>query len=78
MQRTLTDLWKAAAELSEKDRADLAALLIESLERDADPDVESAWAAEVERRMVQLDSGAVKTVSWEEVRRRLLARLNEG
>ncbi len=42
MSRTFTDLWKEASELSEKDRADFAGLLIESLEGEPDEDVEAA------------------------------------
>jgi putative addiction module component (TIGR02574 family) len=77
MSRTFTDLWKEASELSEKDRADLAGLLIESLEGEADEDVEAAWAAEIERRVAELDTGTAKGIPWEEVRQRLLDRLNE-
>lgn len=77
MSRTFTDVWKEAAELSEKDRADLAGLLIESLEGEPDAGVEAAWAAEIERRLSELDAGTVKSVPWEQVRQRLLTRLNE-
>jgi hypothetical protein len=37
-------------------------------------DAEAAWATEVNRRVAELDSGAVKTVPCAEVRRRLAAR----
>ena len=77
MSRTFTDVWKEASELSEKDRADLAGLLIESLEGAPDPDVEAAWALEIERRVAELDAGTVKSIPWERVRQRLLDRLNE-
>ena len=77
MSRTFVDLWKEASELSEKDRADLAGLLIESLEGAPDEDVETAWAAEIERRVAEVEAGTVKTIPWEEVRQRLLDRLNE-
>lgn len=77
MSRTFTDLWKEASELSEKDRADLAGLLIESLEGEPDPDVEAAWAVEIERRVAELEAGTVKSIPWEQVRQRLLTRLNE-
>ena len=76
MSRTFTDVWKQAAELTERDRATLAGLLIESLESEPDPDVEAAWAAEIERRVAGLDAGTVVIVPWEQVRRRLLHRLN--
>ena len=77
MSRTFTDVWKEASELSEADRAALAGLLIESLEGEPEPDVESAWAAEIEKRVAELDAGTVKSIPWEEVRQRLLDRLNE-
>lgn len=58
-------------ELEDNDRATLAGLLIESLEGPEDPDVEKAWAAEVERRWQEIKSGKVKTVPWEEVKQTL-------
>lgn len=77
MSRTFVELWKEASELSEKDRADLAGLLVESLEGEPDEDVEAAWAAEIQRRVAELEAGTVKSIPWEEVRQRLLGRLNE-
>ena len=77
MSRTFAELWKEASELSEKDRADLAGLLIESLEGEPDEDVEAAWVAEIERRVAELDAGTVNSIPWEEVRQRLIDRLNE-
>ena len=77
MSRTFTDVWKEASELSEEDRAALAGLLIESLEGPPDPDVEAAWTVEIQRRVAELDAGTVKSMPWEQVRQRLLDRLNE-
>jgi len=34
-----------------------------------DEDAEATWATEVNRRVAELDSGAVKTITWAEVRR---------
>jgi putative addiction module component (TIGR02574 family) len=76
MAKDVTALFRDASELSERDRATLAGLLIESLESDAEPDVEAAWSAEIERRVADIDSGTVQAIPWEEVRRRLLDRLN--
>lgn len=76
MSRTFTDVWKEAAELSVEDRATLAGLLIESLEGEPDPDIEAAWVAEIEKRVAELDAGAVESIPWEQVRQRLLDRLN--
>lgn len=76
MSRTFIEVWQEAADLSEADRAALAGLLIESLEGEADPDVEAAWAVEIERRVADLDSGRVQGIPWEQVRQRLLDKLN--
>ncbi|MGH2583430.1 MAG: addiction module protein [Dehalococcoidia bacterium] len=49
------------AELSRlalQDRADLASFLIHSLDEDVDTDVESAWDAELARRLTDISSGA--------------------
>jgi putative addiction module component (TIGR02574 family) len=76
MPKDFNEIFRDATELSEHDRATLAGLLIESLAGEPDPGVEAAWAAEIERRLAELDAGTVKTVPWEEVRQRLLDRLN--
>ncbi len=76
MSRTFTDVWKEAAELSDEDRATLAGLLIESLEGEPDLDIEAAWATEIEKRVAELDAGTVESIPWEQVRQRLLDRLN--
>ena len=76
MPKDFKEIFRDAAGLPEHDRATLAGLLIESLESEPDPDVEAAWAAEIERRVADLETGTVKTIPWEEVRQRLLDRLN--
>lgn len=74
MNTHVTELFARASTLSEKERASLAGLLIESLESEVDPDVEEAWRKEVERRVAELDSGAVTPVPWETLRAELLRR----
>jgi len=64
-------LFRAALQLSDNERATLAALLIESLEGPEDPDVESAWAAEAQRRWQEIESGTVVTIPWEEVKAKI-------
>lgn len=76
MSRNVSELFQEATQLSENERADLAALLLESLEGEPDEGVEAAWAEEIERRVRQIDSGEVQTIPWEEVRAKLHARLN--
>ena len=63
-----------ALTLPEKERADLAAELIESLDTARDDNVEAAWAEEIASRVQDLDAGLVKTIPWTEVRRLILGR----
>jgi putative addiction module component (TIGR02574 family) len=72
VQRLLDD----ALRLPDQERAELAGLLIESLDEAQDADVQAAWSDEIARRLRELDSGAVKPIPWTEVRRRL--RKNVG
>ena len=78
METDVVELFKQACQLPEKDQAELAGLLLESLETEPDLAVDQAWAKEVERRVADLDSGTVKTVPWETVKAKLLGRLRES
>ncbi len=49
-------------------------LLIETLDAESEEGVEDAWRVEIERRMAELDSGAVEAAPWEELRARLYRR----
>jgi len=77
MSRTLRDLYRDASELPEKERAELAGLLLESLESEPEADVEAAWSEEIERRVREIDSGKVRTIPWEQVRAQMHDRLTE-
>ena len=74
MARDLKDIFRQAFELPEKERATLAGLLIESLEESPDRDVEERWPEEAERRWREIESGAVATIPWEEVKAKLFRR----
>lgn len=78
MAMDFKEILHEAAGLPERDRATLAGLLIESLDPEPDADVEAAWADEVRRRVAELDAGTVATVPWEDVKKELFARLNDG
>ena len=52
-------------------RAALAAELLASLDGPADPDAESAWNAEIERRVAAIEAGTVRLEPWEHVKRRI-------
>jgi putative addiction module component (TIGR02574 family) len=68
---TREEIYRAALGLKEGERAELAALLLESLDTEAEEGVESAWIVEIDSRIKQLDSGAVAAIPWEEARARL-------
>ena len=55
----------------ETDRARIAEALIASLDARADREVEQAWQREIDKRLHEIDTGAIKCVPWEEVRDRL-------
>jgi putative addiction module component (TIGR02574 family) len=75
MASTLSDLKKKAAQLPEQERAELALSLIESLDGPADPNVEEAWAQEIERRVRQLEKGEAELIPADEVFARIRRRL---
>jgi putative addiction module component (TIGR02574 family) len=61
----------AALELPERDRAEIAARLLESLDEAEQEGVDEAWAREIERRCAALDSGEAVTSDWDEFRARV-------
>ncbi len=70
MKTELDEVVRQALTLDEQDRAEVAARLLDSLEEDLGP--EDSWAAELERRAAELESGAVQGIPWEDLRERLL------
>lgn len=71
MSATVEALEAEALQLSAAERARLVERLIASL--DIDPAVEEAWAAEVERRNAEIESGAVALISGPEALNKLKA-----
>jgi hypothetical protein len=51
---------REALALSPRARADIAGTLLRSLDVEDDPDIEKAWAREVERRLKEIESGKVR------------------
>jgi putative addiction module component (TIGR02574 family) len=78
MTKDVAELFKRASDLPEKERAALAGLLIESLESEREPGVEAAWLEEIQRRISDLDAGAVKIIPWQKVQAKLLRLLDES
>ncbi|MBZ5582198.1 MAG: addiction module protein [Acidobacteriia bacterium] len=76
MAEDAAELLTHALKLPPAARAALADSLIESLDTEVDEDAEEAWRSEIALRVRDLDSGAVQTIDWGEVRRRLRDRFN--
>jgi putative addiction module component (TIGR02574 family) len=74
MARSARELFEEAMRLDPEERATLMRLLIDTLDAESEAGAEDAWRIEVERRITELDSGAVETVSWDELRARLYQR----
>lgn len=64
-----------ALALPPDERAWLAEELIASLDEGQDAEIQAAWAAEIEKRIAEVESGEAETVSWEEVSARIRAKL---
>jgi putative addiction module component (TIGR02574 family) len=66
--RKAQEFLKKALAPSDKERAELAGSLIDSLDDRVDENSEAAWQEEIVRRLEEVRSGKVKTTSWNEVR----------
>ncbi len=77
MNDKAAQILEAGIQLPEKERDDVAARLIESLEANGDGDLEAAWIAEIQKRIEELHQGKVKPLSWPEARRMILEGSDE-
>jgi len=78
MTQEAADILKRALSLPSADRADLVAILMNSLDSAEGATLEAAWREEISRRIEDLDSGKAQTVPWEEVCRRVSAKFRNG
>ena len=78
MVEEVRKIMEQALKMPARERAEIAQRLLESLDRQMDMNVESAWQSEVERRISELDSGQVACIPWEEVRERLMRNSREA
>ena len=72
--RTGKQILSKLLKLPSSDRAEIATVLIHSLDQDVDSGASEAWLAEVERRAEEVSSGSVKLESWTKVRKRIEAK----
>jgi len=75
MTPEVAKLLEQALSLSVEEREALADSLMSNLDGKVEEGVQAAWEAEIGRRVAELDSGKAKTTSWEELRKRNLAKL---
>jgi putative addiction module component (TIGR02574 family) len=67
MKAAAREVFEQALKLDDQDRAEIAEALLQSLA----PEEDLALAALLEQRIAEIDSGAAKTIPWEEFRAEL-------
>lgn len=67
MNARATQLLQVALQLQDKERAEIAAILMQSLDEDTDPVAEEEWEVEIQKRLDEIDSGKVKMLSRQEI-----------
>ncbi len=69
--RDSEELFSQALSLPQRERAELATRLLESLDERSEGDIDEAWAREIERRCAAVDAGEAVTSDWNEFRQRI-------
>jgi putative addiction module component (TIGR02574 family) len=75
MTREVSRLLEKALALSVEEQEALADSLISNLGGKLDEGILAAWDEEINQRLDRLESGQAKSVPWEKVNRRNLAKL---
>ncbi len=77
MPKTLEQVRQDAAELTRKERFQLAHDLLDDCDEDAESpaEIEAAWDAEIQKRLEDARSGRVRFIPVEETMRRIEAKL---
>ena len=76
MATNSNSLIQQALGLPDGERAALAAALFRSLDDHVDPDADQEWAAEIKKRIAEIDSGAVSLIPWDSVMQEMRNRQN--
>jgi putative addiction module component (TIGR02574 family) len=76
MESHAEQILETALNLPASDRAQIAATLLQSLDQASDPATEAAWAAEIERRLREMDDGRVTLIPWEQVLHTMRERIH--
>ncbi len=67
MSALLDELSKKAMELALEERAQLAQELMESVDQESDPEVETAWETEIASRIARYERGEARLTPASEV-----------
>jgi putative addiction module component (TIGR02574 family) len=67
MSALLDELSKMAQTLTLEERAQLAQVLLESVERECEPEVQAAWEVEIADRIAKYERGEAKLIPAEDV-----------
>jgi putative addiction module component (TIGR02574 family) len=73
MRSTVREFFEAAVQLDPLERVALIEMLVESLDPDPEDGAEASWLRELDRRIAELDTGGVKSLTWKELRDRLVS-----
>ena len=71
------EILPAALALTREERSELAHQLLRSLGGPADAHADKAWLKEIERCVNELADGTVEVVDWDDVRERVMRRLEQ-
>lgn len=71
MNSKLEFLLTKALSLSPSERALIAHSLITSLDEPVEEDIDREWLLLAEKRMTELETGQVSSISWEELKKQL-------
>ena len=71
MNPTVDELVAQAEQLPVADRELLVDRLRQTLPTFLDPDIEAAWIEEIERRLDAMDRGEMRSIPWDEAKKRL-------
>ena len=78
MPKTLTEVTRDAAELTGPEQLKLARILLELSEEHSEPteECQEAWDVEIQRRLADLRSGAIKGVPLNQVKKKIESRFS--
>ena len=75
MNALATQILTAAIGLPDEQREGVALQLVDSLQPADEEAYDAVWEAELQRRITEMDQGKTPGIPWEEVRKKMRAKL---